>query len=389
MVTQKPLRAGAWQRDRAIAWHDWTLSAQSSRRQRLDELVAAVEDVGVRFGDNSESASAIIGELLPTLGHCDELPFDRPEQAVAYAMWHLPDRYARVVRALDTLFLHGHLPLRKTRMSVLEVGAGPAPAIYATSDYYSDLAQWCESTDQPYRPLPPDRASTLDRGSASGPYLHALPEALLARVDTFRSLPFGTTYEDLDGFSVHQEHRDGIEHAVRQGRAEADFYDEGLSDQTTREWAMRDSSYPPGAYDLIVMCNFLTTMQITEAFASEIHTLARSLTPGGVLLVLGSANRRYDPLWAHLEAVVNDGARAPINVLQTTLDGHSDPSIHNTIATDIIKGLSHLQRLAPETFAGIADNLPSDTRSLESQAVRFPSFRICAFKDERRRGRVK
>ncbi len=167
MIAKRP-SAGRWERTSAHQWLAWATSEQSARLERLQALKAAVQTVMRWTVGDRPSAAAVIEQLRPTLSKCDELDFSSSAQALAYTIWHLTDRYARVISAFDALFSQGHLPLRKTRMSVLEVGAGPAPAIYAAIDYYSDLGRWCSRTGQPYHSLPPTVTATIDRGSAWG-----------------------------------------------------------------------------------------------------------------------------------------------------------------------------------------------------------------------------
>jgi hypothetical protein len=218
-------RAGRWERGVVQDWLTWVADTQSPRREALQTFASAVKAVVRTYVRSVNDARSVVRELIPTLRHCDELAFDRPEQAVAYAIWHLTDRYSRVVEALDQLFRTGDLPLRTTRMSVLDVGAGPAPAIYAVNDYYLALAAWCTGTNQPVQLLPPTRLDTLDRGPAWRGFLHMLSETLPRSSDTTSPLPFWVTYANLEGFSVQAEHRAGIEKAVWRVKAEADEWD--------------------------------------------------------------------------------------------------------------------------------------------------------------------
>jgi hypothetical protein len=246
MTFSKP-SARRWERASADRWISWAASEQSDRRELLRALAAAVETVLRWEIRDRRSAAAVIHQLEPTLSRCDELDFNSTAQALAYTIWHLTDRYGRVTAALDALFRQGHFPLRQTRMSILEVGAGPAPAIYAVIDYYSDLAKWCHATDQPYRPLQPTTVATLDRGAAWGHVLHILSEALITPGSTRGSLPFDTTYGDFRDFSVRREHLEGINRAARRLQAEADESDEALERRTALELALQERAYPVGA----------------------------------------------------------------------------------------------------------------------------------------------
>lgn len=86
--------------------------------------------------------------MPPTRGRCDDLCFLDYDEAAAYMVQHLTDRYGRVTQVLERLFAAGHMPMRRRQMSVLEVGAGLAPGLYATRDFYADLALWAKATGQ-------------------------------------------------------------------------------------------------------------------------------------------------------------------------------------------------------------------------------------------------
>jgi hypothetical protein len=57
----------------------------------------------------------------------------------AYAYLHLLERYRRFWTVLMRLMEVGRLPLARTEVRLLDVGAGPAPVTYATIDFYQAL----------------------------------------------------------------------------------------------------------------------------------------------------------------------------------------------------------------------------------------------------------
>jgi hypothetical protein len=65
------------------------------------------------------------------------------------------------------------------------------------------------------------------------------------------------------------------------------------TEQYAQEFALQSEMYRPSAYDLIVICNFLTNTSFTTEFKAEIRELSRSLTPGGILLVLVGTGGLY------------------------------------------------------------------------------------------------
>lgn len=65
-----------------------------------------------------------------------------------------------------------------------------------------------------------------------------------------------------------------------------------------RQLAYQERNYSPGAYDIIAVPYLLTNLNITNLFRTELRSLAQSLTPGGVLLVLGGSGPCYDDIFS-------------------------------------------------------------------------------------------
>jgi hypothetical protein len=134
----------------------------SARRREIaaaPELLGWRDSTGIAVGKMATFAQAVhqtimaqgwwrsplaeIAPLLPeALKNCDNLTFDTEAEVRAYAALHLADRYGRVLQVLEYLLAIGRLPLRRAGAAALEVGAGPAPALYAIRDFYEDLIQW-------------------------------------------------------------------------------------------------------------------------------------------------------------------------------------------------------------------------------------------------------
>jgi hypothetical protein len=388
---QRGFRAGRWEIENTARWQSWARGPKSSRIERLSRLSSAVNELTAEATDDSATARMLVRQLVATQGRCNELAFGSPEETLAYTIWHLTDRYGRVLQVLDGLFAAGHLPLRRTRMSVLEIGAGPLPAVYATIDFFSDLAAWIPTLgDVGLDICPVTDPMSLDRGQAWPSLVHALSEALIGLGDQGRPLPFDLTYREFEAFSVTEVHRAAIERDARWLMSEADYWDEILDWPNARDQALRGHNYPPGAIDLIVMCNFLTHSDMTSQFAEEISLLAYSLTPGGVLLALGSASPEYDVIFEKLHHLVTRAGRVkPISISDGPIKSHSDLRVRAIVEEQIVDCLRRCERGALSAFDEIRKQLPRDVRIPGSKPLTFPDFRVSAFKSEgvRPRGR--
>jgi hypothetical protein len=317
--------AGRWQREHAQILDEWRKSGASLATPHLTTLCRAVNETARELSSDPHSLGA---KLPPTRDHrLNDLWFQDYDEAAAYTVQHLTDRYGRVTQVLERLFAAGHLPLRLRQMSVLEVGAGPAPGLYAARDFYADLALWAETTGQQTEFVPVTHMHALDRGEAWGRLLHQLSERLVSLRSALPSspgaLPFRVEYDNLVGFSPIREHVTALDHVAALLSADFDRADEPITSSTARRFAEEDGVDKPSAYDLVVMCNFLTTEDsVKKDFRTELRQMASSLTPGGLLIVIGAPDwgkkGKYARIWSELRALVRDAGL-------TELKGFEDP----------------------------------------------------------------
>lgn len=380
MESRAPLTARQWQISIASAWVDTATSPGSARYDDMNGLSTGIQQLLPLDVRDHTAAVGVISQLKPVLESCDSLPFDTDEQCLAYVCWHLLDRYGRIQQTLDTLCELGHLPIRKNRVTLLEVGAGPSPASYAVGDYYAQFAEWCRRTEQPLQPASAVVPSSVDRGPAWGPLIHHLSESMQTHG---RARLHGTTYSNFQDFCVRQLHRDGVGATTASIQAEFDSANEVLSDRWAQEFALEQGSFPPSAYDLIVLCNFLTAPSMTVTFEAEIRELTRSLTPGGILLVIGSASNTYQPIYDKIDTLAcRSGFPRLKKVLTKTFQAQDDTRSEEIVARQIVASLRRLQEAAPSAFETVRDQLSKDVRNLNPDEVTFSRFSVHAYKSE-------
>ena len=321
--------AHRWERQRAEVWAHWRASDTSSGRPRLEALATAVSELARTHLRRESDAEAVVREFPAVLRSCDTLTFERPTQTLAYMLWHLTDRYGRVTQVLDRLFAHGHLPLRKRGLSVREdADIAPVATLHA-----------------------------IDRGPAWSTLLHQLSETLIAHYPPSRrsgqaiNLPFNISYDELSNFSIRELHDESLAHQSRAIQDEFDRGGEYLSLHTARKHALDDGCYPPSAYDLIVMCNFLTTEEITRRFAAEIRTLATSLTPGGLLVVLGATGRRYPVVYGELRSLLAATRLRPLPGFEQELQAQEAVRQRQVVGAQIRGNVAYASAVVPNAFA--------------------------------------
>ncbi|MEV7643619.1 hypothetical protein AB0O32_27175 [Streptomyces rubiginosohelvolus] len=372
--TQARWASGQWQREHAQTLEEWRRSDASLTVPHITTLCRAVNNTARQL---SSSPQALGAKLPPTRNCCDDLYFQDYDEAAAYMVQHLTDRYGRVTQVLERLFAAGHLPLRLRQMSVLEVGAGPAPSLYAARDFYADLAVWAKSSGHKVSFLPVTNMHALDRGEAWGRLLHSLSEHLIALRSELPSssgvFPFRVEYSNLIGFSVIREHVKAIDFATEVISAEFDRAGDPIAHGTARRFAEEDGVGRPSAYDLVFASNLLTTDSSVNEFQTELLQLASGLTPGGLLVVIGAAaGNKYARIWSALRTLMR-GTKL------TEIKGFGEPIAAN-VNSEWAKVIRRQRQDILEELRGI-DALPSEVAGLQ-ETDGFPTFRALVWKNQ-------
>lgn len=351
--------AGRWQRKHAQSLEEWRESGASLATPHLTTLCQAVNETARELPGDLHSLGT---KLLPTRDRCDDLCFLGNDEVAAYMVQHLTDRYGRVTQVLEHLFAAGHMPMRRRQMSVLEVGAGPAPGLYATRDFYADLALWAEATGQQIEFVPVTHMHALDRGEAWARLLHHLSERLISLRSELPSspgaLPFRVEYDNLVGFSPIREHVRALDQMAALISEDFDRADEPIARSTARRFVEEDGVDKPSAYDLVLMCNFLTTKASVDDFRADLRQLASSLTPGGLLMVIGAPpygeKSKYAHIWSELRALVRDARLTELRGFEKPIPANQKPEWATAIRQqrqEILEELRGIGALPPEVVS--------------------------------------
>jgi hypothetical protein len=375
-----------WEREVAEAFLTWRWEQTCRGEARLQSMCAAVSGtVKDYIAWGHISGEEIVRRLPDVLAACDTLSFTEIGEALAYLILHLTDRYGRVTEVLERLLQEGYLPVRRTRTAVLDVGAGPAPGVYATVDLYDDFADWIASTERRVALARITNPDVLDAGSAWDHVLHRFSERLLAERqgqpgEQTALLPFRRTYSrQVQGFSVHDEHHAWRTWMQRQILYEFDMADESISQQAAWQLAYEEPAAVPSAYDLIILCNFLTNIHMTEQLADDLFRLAKSLTPGGALLVLGGTGDPYPAIYTAISKIAASAGLTPVPGFLGPITANAAPTRRALIADQVRGDVAYLAVVTPSrTWTTIRQHLPADVVD-PTKAFKLPRFRALAF----------
>jgi hypothetical protein len=361
----------------------WRASSESLSSLRLATLIAGISSIAREHLADRTWADAVVGQFPDVLRSCDSLDFDSPAQTIAYTIWHLADRYGRVTQVLDRIFELGHLPIKLGGVALLEVGAGPAPALYAVRDYYDDLRAWIAAAKLGVEAAPAAVLASIDRGVAWSSLLHHLSETLWSlywpRAET--PLPFAISYQNLSGFSTRDLHINSIEQNASNIEMEFDRAGEDIEMHTARQFALEDGAYPPSAYDMIIICNFLTNTKLTHQFEAEINELAWSLTPGGLLVVMGGQGGEYPAIYEKLRKIIGKSRLRELDGFSEPMQAQASDRQRQLVGAQVRGDVAFASAMAQQAFRSVVAKLPTDIVMLD-QSVSFPRFRVHAWKNE-------
>lgn len=370
--------ASRWERDVADQFLVWRMTSGAGLeliRTFAEAIVQTLHQDGHQFAESGELAS----KLPSVLTSCDHLTFDDSVEALAYAGLHLLDRYGRVSQVLEYLIHIGRLPLRIGGARVLEVGAGPAPALYATRDFYAALLRWPGVGDVKFGPLA--AFDTLDRGRAWDSFLHHLSESLMgirngALADG--QLAFGRSIHDFTGFDVRERHHRSVAHNAARIAREFDDADEPISDATAWQMAYEEGVAEPSAYDLVFLCNFLTQQSMTKRFELELRRLAFSLTPGGLLIVIGGTGDSYPELYSKVRAIAATAKLRDASPKEA-FQANADSGYLSLIADHVCENVKFAIMNCPLEVRSVAvEALPKDLLD-DKVLFRLPKFQASVF----------
>jgi hypothetical protein len=359
------------------------------------QAIATTVDLAV---DRYAEPRQVLEWFPRVLDSCDQLPFDDYAQALAYLILHMPDRYCRMFQVLERLVTVARLPIgRSDNFAAVDIGAGPGPGIFAIRGFYAALAHNASVHDPQYAVATLGHADVVERGRAMSSVMHHFAEArLMAERGHFAPVtdsrnpseaeleqsatPFGAMHRDFTTLDIPVEHQQ-----ARQRLADELYWEDSeLSRAGANRLAQAELIRQPSAYALAVMMNFLTSgSDALQKFSEGIDRLmARSLVPGGTILVLGSSGAEYQEIYRELD-------RRAIAAHLTIVDGFAQPlqAGHRADERAAIRTLTRgiWQKLG--TLAGDVSHTKKELRELgrdkifdSSRPFRFPRFQVRAYR---------
>jgi len=244
----------------------------------------------------SEADARKFWDVIPNVrAACnDPATYELPFAALAYAYVHLLQRYARtwvVLRHLTETYV---LPLGDQGVRTLDIGTGPAPALYAIDDFYASLGEFAQSNKVPELTIPESRLDCIENSKEMAHFIHHFSEFC------HRRGPFGPTFADFSGIDFQSE-RDFHFRNFNYDTYWDEFtkqYEEWYDPQAASESASRLFRFR-----FVVFSNFLTLGETVEKFEVELQKLFNDLHSGSVVIVLGGTGDSYIDVYERLSQI--------------------------------------------------------------------------------------
>lgn len=234
----------------------------------LKELIEKVLD-----SMPEEALASVVDQYNDALANCDSIDYQDRDTVLAYATLHLMDRYHRFQIMQREMLQHGLLAqYGKDSCEVLDVGAGPAPALMAFSDYYDWLSRYTKTRS-------PMAGDYVEQSQGFRQFLHHFVEYGMLHGKQYH-IPFHFgNFDDFSMFLLQREVRD--------------------------IWG-RDKKQK-FRYDIAIFSNFLTNEETITRFDASLKKVLMSLRNHGLVIIVGArskASKKYRNIYDICQKII-------------------------------------------------------------------------------------
>lgn len=264
----------------------------------LDRLATQLTDFLIYSIRNEDDARCFWDTIPEVRAACnDPATYELPFASLAYAYVHLLQRYSRTWAVFRHLTETSVLPLGGQGIRALDVGTGPAPALYAIDDFYKTVHEFAKLAHIPELTIPEATLDCIENSKSMTNFIHHFSEFCSRRG------PFGQTFADFSGIDFQAER------ALQFRNFEYETYWDD-STQQYEEWydpiSASELTNRLFRYRLVIFSNFLTLGETVETFEAELRKLFNDLRAGSIVIVLGGTGDGYREVYNRLFQIASD-----------------------------------------------------------------------------------
>lgn len=223
--------------------------------------------------------------------NCDDPQmYEQYMASLAYAHVHLLERYRRFWDVLMCLLNAAVLPMSDKGLEVLDVGTGPAPALYAVSDFYQILQNFATEKGHVALVTPFPHLYCIESSRNMEHFIHQFSE-----ISGRTRGPYFATFDQFEGLDfakLRANERQTIERGV-------DYYDNETESWETWSDSEAGVGWTEGLfrYHLVIFSNFLTQKDRVENWEKELLSTFWSIRHGGIAVVMGGSGEKYQSIY--------------------------------------------------------------------------------------------
>jgi hypothetical protein len=235
--------------------------------------------------------SELVAEAIPAvLGNCDEMDFNAPGEAEAYSILHFLDRYHRFQINFRAILESGRWPRLDQRCVCIDIGTGPAPALFAISDFCRLISQF--SVESGYDPLHEKHLSLdyVEQSEGFRNWLHGFTEFADTQFIQFGGVRSGVPFH-------HGTFRDFNKMEFSEPRYGLDIRGEN--------W-IRMPKDRKHRFNIVIASNFFTSAESVAKFGKKLQQAALYTKNRGLLIFVGAVSRspQYREVYKHLDKLI-------------------------------------------------------------------------------------
>jgi len=278
---------------------------------RFQELADCLEKYLLNEVFTSAQSCKLIGrKFLDVLDIKTNLNYNDPEIVQAYTVIHFLDRYHRFQMVYIRLIEMGIFPCPPYAADILDIGTGPAPALFAISDIYSLLKMFGRKNNIPEFASLRFQTDYVEPSESFRLWISLFSELSYSKeikgVDWEFLYNVGS-FEDFSGLDLHELklnlRYDLIEELQSKQWREDDndlLNAQYIIDHVQTDWKSKFR------YDMIVFSNFLTELSQVETLLKEIRSAGYALRNRGILVVVGGRENSYPQIYARVIRVLKE-----------------------------------------------------------------------------------
>ena len=280
--------------DQFLAWLDET----KYEHRLVDRMASHLTGYLIASIRTKDHARGFWDTIPAVRSACDDSrTYEKPWAAEAYAYAHLLVRYCRTWAVLRHLTATNVLPLARYGVRALDIGTGPAPALYAIDDFYRALSGFAHELGIQELCIPDPTLNSIEKSCSMVRFIHGFSEYC------GRPGPFGATLGEFSDLDLRAERKSYFFNYRYETYWDEDEQEYGEWDNSEIAAEASNALY---RYRIVVFSNFLTMGNDVSRYETELRTLFRDLRPGAVVIVLGATGDRYQEIYRRIDRLACD-----------------------------------------------------------------------------------